>query len=69
MTELVQFVYIAKWGIKMGLINKLVGIKVGLIEKFTKWITGDRRFKSDRRNGKKIKYKKLNRRDNERRKK
>jgi hypothetical protein len=53
----------------MGLINKLVGIKVGLIEKFTKWITGDRRFKSDRRNGKKIKYKKLNRRDNERRKK
>jgi len=67
MTELVQFVYIAKWGIKMGLINKLVGIKVGLIEKFTKWITGDKRFNSDRRKHIMIGYKKSNRREKERR--
>ena len=41
---------------------------MGLIEKFTKWFTGDRRFKSDRRNHIMIGYKKVNRREKERRK-
>jgi hypothetical protein len=52
----------------MGLINKLAGIKMGLIEKIIKWITGDRRFKSDRRNHIMIGYKKSNRREEGRRK-
>lgn len=41
---------------------------MNIIKRITKWITGDRRFKSDQRNNKKIKYEKPNRRKKERRK-
>ena len=39
-----------------------------IIEKFIKWITRDRRLKSDRRNHIMLGYKKPNRRGKERRK-
>ena len=40
---------------------------MNIIEKFTKWITGDRRLESERRNHIMIGYKKSNRREKVRR--